>query len=91
MSPTLEENAVQVVEAIYENGVFRPLSPPALAEHARVRLTVVAPPKPAATPDANLDRPMTVAERARNRIKIDPEDAAAIALDEFNPENAKCD
>jgi predicted DNA-binding antitoxin AbrB/MazE fold protein len=28
------------VEAVYENGVLRPLSPLALPEHARVRLAV---------------------------------------------------
>jgi predicted DNA-binding antitoxin AbrB/MazE fold protein len=28
------------IEAVYENGLLRPLSPLALPEHARVRLTV---------------------------------------------------
>jgi predicted DNA-binding antitoxin AbrB/MazE fold protein len=32
-----------LVEAIYENGVLRPLSPLALPEHARVRLSVGGP------------------------------------------------
>jgi predicted DNA-binding antitoxin AbrB/MazE fold protein len=31
------------IEAIYENGVLRPLSPLALPEHARVRLSVDGP------------------------------------------------
>ena len=86
MSQTLAENPVQVVEAIYENGVFRPLSPPALEEHQRVRLTVAAAAEPAAKPEvppeADAERPMTVAERARNRIQGDPKLAAEIALDD---------
>jgi len=32
-----------LVDAIYENGVLRPLSPLALPEHARVRLSVDSP------------------------------------------------
>ena len=95
MSQTLAETPVQVVEAVYENGVFRPLSPPALAEHERVRLTVAAAeppiPTPAATPAADENRPMTVAERARNRIKGDPKLAAEIALDdELSLDNIRC-
>jgi predicted DNA-binding antitoxin AbrB/MazE fold protein len=33
----------QLIDAIYENGVLRPLSPLALPEHARVRLSVDGP------------------------------------------------
>lgn len=33
----------QTLEAVYENGVFRPLSEPAgVAEHARVTISVIA-------------------------------------------------
>ena len=74
MSQTPTEDPVQVVEAVYENGVFRPLSPPALAglaEHQRVRLTVAAvaetaskPTPPAEVPpEADAERPMADAER----------------------------
>jgi predicted DNA-binding antitoxin AbrB/MazE fold protein len=28
------------IEAVFENGVFRPLEPPAVTEHERVKLTV---------------------------------------------------
>ena len=98
MSQTLAEKPVQVVEAVYENGVFRPLSPPALAEHERVRLTVAAaepaarPAPPAQPPpEADAERPMTVAERARNRIQGDPKLAAEIALDdELSLINIRC-
>ena len=32
---------IQQVEAVYENGVFRPLAPIALRESQRVRITIV--------------------------------------------------
>ena len=88
MSQVPPETPVQVVEAVYENGVFRPLSPPELEEHQRVRLTVAAAAEPAAKPEvppeaeADAERPMTVAERACNLIQGDPKLAAEIALDD---------
>ena len=43
MAQVLTQPATQVVEAVYENGVLRPLQPLELDEHARVRLTVASP------------------------------------------------
>ncbi len=34
---------IQQVEAVYENGVLRPLAPIALSESQRVRITIVGP------------------------------------------------
>jgi hypothetical protein len=45
-----------IVEAVYENGVFRPIQPVSLPEHARVTVTVVAgtgKPDPAVVPCAD--------------------------------------
>lgn len=36
----VQMNHVQIVEAVYENGVLRPQSGLRLSEHARVRITV---------------------------------------------------
>jgi len=33
-----------ILEAVYENGVFRPLEPPKLLEHQRVTITIQLPP-----------------------------------------------
>jgi predicted DNA-binding antitoxin AbrB/MazE fold protein len=46
------------IEAIYESGVLRPLSPlPEIEEHARVRITV--------------ERPSTV-DQLSNKVQLDP-------------------
>ena len=46
------------IEAIYESGVLRPLSPlPEIEEHARVRITV--------------ERPGTV-DQLSNKVQLDP-------------------
>jgi predicted DNA-binding antitoxin AbrB/MazE fold protein len=50
------------VEAIYENGVLRPLSPLALPEHARVRLSVEGP--------ADEDRAQWLAQSERALTKV---------------------
>ena len=34
---------IQQVEAVYENGVLRPLAPVALSESQRVRITIIGP------------------------------------------------
>ena len=53
---------IQQVEAIYENGVLRPLAPIALNESERVRITIVG-------PDANQDLLDTeLLERARAEV-----------------------
>jgi predicted DNA-binding antitoxin AbrB/MazE fold protein len=44
----------EAVEAIFENGVFRPLKPVDLAEGERVKLTVTAADEDADDPAANL-------------------------------------
>jgi len=54
------------VEAIYENGVFRPLQPLDIPEHARVRVTVV---------------PVACVRRERRRVAVDTETGRAIAED----------
>jgi predicted DNA-binding antitoxin AbrB/MazE fold protein len=42
----------RVLEAVYENGVFRPLTQPeGIAEHGRVMLTVTAEEKPSSLAD----------------------------------------
>ena len=33
------------IDAIYENGIFRPIGPVSLPENARVKVTVASPPK----------------------------------------------
>lgn len=67
------------IEATYENGVLIPDQRLDLADHERVRLTVERP----ATPTA-----LEIVRRRRgNRIRIDPDDARAIASSpEFLPE-----
>lgn len=50
------------VDAIYENGVLRPLSPLALPEHARVRLSVDGP--------ADHDRAEWLAQSERELMKV---------------------
>ncbi len=57
-----------IVEATYEDGVFKPLSRVDLAEHDRVRLVI----EPARD---------VVQERRRNRIPVDSEVGRAIAED----------
>jgi predicted DNA-binding antitoxin AbrB/MazE fold protein len=53
---------VQQVEAVYENGVLRPLEPLNLPDSQRVRITV-------ATPDAGRSaRDMRLLERARAEV-----------------------
>jgi predicted DNA-binding antitoxin AbrB/MazE fold protein len=52
------------IEAIYEGGVFKPVSPPKdIAENSKVLLTI---------------EPATSIEQFRGLVKIDPADAAAI-------------
>ena len=50
-----------LVDAIYENGVLRPLSPLALPEHSRVRLSVDGP--------ADDDRTQWLAQSERELMK----------------------
>jgi len=53
---------IQHVEAVYENGVLRPLAPVSLSESQRVRITIVG-------PDAGQDLLDTeLLERARAEI-----------------------
>jgi predicted DNA-binding antitoxin AbrB/MazE fold protein len=54
--------ALVVVDAIYENGVLRPLSPLALPEHARVRLSVDSP--------ADVERAEWLAQSERQLMKV---------------------
>jgi predicted DNA-binding antitoxin AbrB/MazE fold protein len=52
------------IEAIYEGGVFKPVSPPKdIAENSKVLLTI---------------EPATSIEQFRGLVKIDPADAAEI-------------
>ena len=69
------------IEATYENGVFVPAQAVDLADHERVRLTI----EPPADPD-----PVELVRSWRgNRIRIDPDDARAIASSpEFLPEES---
>ena len=47
------------IEAIYESGVLRPLSPlPEIEEHARVRITV--------------ERPSSTVDQLSNKVQLDP-------------------
>ena len=56
------------IEAIYEAGVLKPLSPlSALKEHERVRIT--------------LEPLETIAEQRKTRLQVNPEIARAIADD----------
>ena len=42
----------RILEAVYENGIFRPLTrPEGIAEHGRVRLTVTAEEQPSSLAD----------------------------------------
>lgn len=67
------------IEATYENGVFIPVQPVHLADHERVGLTIDLP--------ANSSAVEMVKHRRKNRIRIDPDDARAIASSpEFLPE-----
>lgn len=71
----------EIIEAIYENGVFVPIQPPKLAEHDRVRLTVEAIPVPERSPVEVL------VSWEGKRIHLDPDLADAIASDPaFLPE-----
>jgi predicted DNA-binding antitoxin AbrB/MazE fold protein len=64
----------QTIEATYENGVFVPVHPPALADHDRVRLTV----EPICAADASA---LDIVKRGRTeRLIVDPSIAADIAL-----------
>ncbi len=62
-----------LVDAIYENGVLRPLSPLALPEHARVRLSVDG---PAGNGPADDDRALWLAQSEQAMMKVwnDPAD-----------------
>ena len=54
------------IEAIYEAGVLKPLSPlPDLKEHERVRIT--------------LEPLRTIAEQRKTRLRLDPQTAREIA------------
>jgi len=71
------------IEATYENGVFVPLERPALAERARVRLTIDATSPPAT------QAPNPVEFRRQRRIKLDPKLSREIASSpEFLPEES---
>lgn len=69
------------IEATYENGVFVPVQRVDLADHERVRITVEVPASPSA---------VEIVRRWRgNRLRIDPDDARAIASSmEFHPDEA---
>ena len=46
--PRYNESMTQLVQAIYENGVFRPLDPVHVSEHERVSLVIESVPQPPA-------------------------------------------
>ena len=52
---------IRTVEAVYEHGVLRPLTPVALAESQRVKLII-------AEPSGGSQRDMAVIERARAEV-----------------------
>jgi predicted DNA-binding antitoxin AbrB/MazE fold protein len=65
------------VEATYENGVFVPVQPPALADHERVRLTI----------ETDIEAPTVGTVIRRQRIVLDPQLTREIAISpEFLPE-----
>ena len=56
------------IEAIYENGMLRPLQPLALAEHTRVRVSVE-------TLDSDIDRAAWLAQSERRLREVWENDA----------------
>lgn len=72
-----------LIQATFEDGVFKPDTPPSLHDHERVRLTVE---KTAANLHAELKQ---FDQRRRQRIRLDPELAREVAVSHaFNPEES---
>jgi predicted DNA-binding antitoxin AbrB/MazE fold protein len=61
-SITRELAMIRTVEAVYEHGVLRPLTPVSLAEAQRVKLII-------AEPSGGSQRDMAIVERARAEVR----------------------
>ncbi len=70
----------QLIQAIYENGVFRPLEPVQLGEHARVSLAVEIPPAAVAADAAMLQRQREALARLRTEMDALPSQAPCDGL-----------
>jgi predicted DNA-binding antitoxin AbrB/MazE fold protein len=71
------------IEAIFENGVFRPLAPVALPEHKRVSMSVAICPEAEGVPSAPTDvmeRQRTALARLQTEMDALPVAAAADGL-----------
>lgn len=71
------------VTAVYENGVFRPLSPVPLSESQKIELvvTVSKPIEAEEERQARIERGLKAVEDFKGRSPLDPELAKMIALD----------
>jgi predicted DNA-binding antitoxin AbrB/MazE fold protein len=65
----------QLIQAIFENGVFRPLEPVQLGNHARVSLTVDSPPAGTVNDAATLQRQREALARLRAEMDALPSQA----------------
>ncbi len=62
----------QLIQAIFENGVFRPLEPVRLGEHVQVSLTVESPPPPSESDAAAVQRQREALARLRAEMDALP-------------------
>jgi predicted DNA-binding antitoxin AbrB/MazE fold protein len=65
----------QLIQAIFENGAFRPLEPVQLNEHARVLLTVDTPTASGANDATALERQREALARLRAEMDALPDNA----------------